>query len=165
MCFKFLSLYFVFFFLRIRRPPRSTRTDTLFPYTTRFRSYVASTDTGLPGRHRNSASPSLPPLANSTGIPGFIRTFQKWTSPCACSSAGLWSFSPAETAPQVSTTSTALPAWRRADPSCAGPSRSVGHSTGSRQSARRRPNNSSRLEISEERSLGDDDDCKCVYRV
>src|SRR3546814_11809495 len=27
-----------FFFLRIRRPPRSTRTDTLFPYTTLFRS-------------------------------------------------------------------------------------------------------------------------------
>src|SRR3546814_19768991 len=32
-----LSLYF-FFFLMIRRPPRSTRTDTLFPYTTLFRS-------------------------------------------------------------------------------------------------------------------------------
>src|SRR3546814_5991686 len=29
-----------FFFLRIRRPPRSTRTDTLFPYTTLFRSIV-----------------------------------------------------------------------------------------------------------------------------
>ena len=29
----------VFFFLMIRRPPRSTRTDTLFPYTTLFRSY------------------------------------------------------------------------------------------------------------------------------
>src|SRR3546814_16677568 len=29
---------FFFFFLRIRRPPRSTRTDTLFPYTTLFRS-------------------------------------------------------------------------------------------------------------------------------
>src|SRR3546814_20174022 len=29
---------FVFFFLMIRRPPRSTRTDTLFPYTTLFRS-------------------------------------------------------------------------------------------------------------------------------
>src|SRR3546814_3171086 len=28
----------VIFFLMIRRPPRSTRTDTLFPYTTRFRS-------------------------------------------------------------------------------------------------------------------------------
>src|SRR3546814_14557699 len=29
-----------FFFLMIRRPPRSTRTDTLFPYTTLFRSLV-----------------------------------------------------------------------------------------------------------------------------
>src|SRR3546814_982875 len=28
------------FFLMIRRPPRSTRTDTLFPYTTLFRSTV-----------------------------------------------------------------------------------------------------------------------------
>src|SRR3546814_11932161 len=39
-----LSLYIrrtychYFFFLMIRRPPRSTRTDTLFPYTTLFRS-------------------------------------------------------------------------------------------------------------------------------
>src|SRR3546814_5474478 len=30
--------YYGFFFLMIRRPPRSTRTDTLFPYTTLFRS-------------------------------------------------------------------------------------------------------------------------------
>src|SRR3546814_18473532 len=29
----------VFFVLMIRRPPRSTRTDTLFPYTTLFRSF------------------------------------------------------------------------------------------------------------------------------
>src|SRR3546814_1126173 len=28
----------------IRRPPRSTRTDTLFPYTTLFRSFVARAD-------------------------------------------------------------------------------------------------------------------------
>src|SRR3546814_11096935 len=28
------------FFLMIRRPPRTTRTDTLFPYTTLFRSAV-----------------------------------------------------------------------------------------------------------------------------
>src|SRR3546814_2737484 len=34
MCRVFLCL----FFLMIRRPPRSTRTDTLFPYTTLFRS-------------------------------------------------------------------------------------------------------------------------------
>src|SRR3546814_11459591 len=33
------SMYFICFFLMIRRPPRSTRTDTLFPYTTLFRSY------------------------------------------------------------------------------------------------------------------------------
>src|SRR3546814_20418235 len=33
-----LELLCCFFFLMIRRPPRSTRTDTLFPYTTLFRS-------------------------------------------------------------------------------------------------------------------------------
>src|SRR3546814_19740824 len=33
--------FIVFFFLMIRRPPRSTRTDTLFPYTTLFRSTAA----------------------------------------------------------------------------------------------------------------------------
>src|SRR3546814_8108991 len=30
----------IFFCLMIRLPPRSTRTDTLFPYTTLFRSHV-----------------------------------------------------------------------------------------------------------------------------
>src|SRR3546814_7973080 len=30
------------FFLMIRRPPRSTLTDTLFPYTTLFRSAMAT---------------------------------------------------------------------------------------------------------------------------
>src|SRR3546814_13370306 len=33
-----------FFFLMIRRPPRSTRTDTLFPYTTLFRSLTRERD-------------------------------------------------------------------------------------------------------------------------
>src|SRR3546814_12997698 len=33
-----MSCVFCCFFLMIRRPPRSTRTDTLFPYTTLFRS-------------------------------------------------------------------------------------------------------------------------------
>src|SRR3546814_889308 len=41
-----------FFFLMIRRPPRSTRTDTLFPYTTLFRSQArrcrSSTATSTP---------------------------------------------------------------------------------------------------------------------
>src|SRR3546814_3131822 len=36
----YLILIFCFFFLMIRRPPRSTRTDTLFPYTTLFRSHT-----------------------------------------------------------------------------------------------------------------------------
>src|SRR3546814_15265627 len=34
------TFYILFFFLMVRRPPRSTRTDTLFPYTTLFRSLV-----------------------------------------------------------------------------------------------------------------------------
>src|SRR3546814_14454429 len=41
-----IQIYSVIFFLMIRRPPRSTRTDTLFPYTTLFRS------TGTAGRAR-----------------------------------------------------------------------------------------------------------------
>src|SRR3546814_4012437 len=35
------------FFLMIRRPPRSTRTDTLFPYTTLFRSLRAAGGVGV----------------------------------------------------------------------------------------------------------------------
>src|SRR3546814_9103522 len=42
-------------FLMIRRPPRSTRTDTLFPYTTLFRSVhplpIEGSKHGLSGRH------------------------------------------------------------------------------------------------------------------
>src|SRR3546814_4099108 len=38
ICVQSYFIFFVCFFLRIRRPPRSTRTDTLFPYTTLFRS-------------------------------------------------------------------------------------------------------------------------------
>src|SRR3546814_9311276 len=39
MCIYYGTRLFVFF-LMIRRPPRSTRTDTLFPYTTLFRSWA-----------------------------------------------------------------------------------------------------------------------------
>src|SRR3546814_8578870 len=41
MCFS------VFVFLMIRRPPRSTLTDTLFPYTTLFRSSLQPVRGGL----------------------------------------------------------------------------------------------------------------------
>src|SRR3546814_5232721 len=40
----------MFFCLILRRPPRSTRTDTLFPYTTLFRSF----ETFLVGRPWNN---------------------------------------------------------------------------------------------------------------
>src|SRR3546814_20525370 len=38
-------MFLFFFFLMIRRPPRSTLTDTLFPYTTLFRSAGATPGT------------------------------------------------------------------------------------------------------------------------
>src|SRR3546814_3956991 len=41
----------------IRRPPRSTRTDTLFPYTTLFRSLVALTDNPIDSIWRNRPPP------------------------------------------------------------------------------------------------------------
>src|SRR3546814_2855110 len=37
----------MFVFLMIRRPPISTRTDTLFPYTTLFRSEIAGRGVAL----------------------------------------------------------------------------------------------------------------------
>src|SRR3546814_4847992 len=40
----------------IRRPPRSTRTDTLFPYTTLFRSTLTRSTCGWPTRHGRSAA-------------------------------------------------------------------------------------------------------------
>src|SRR3546814_20792594 len=41
MVFVLLYVLVFLFFLMIRRPPRSTRTDTRFPYTTLFRSSTA----------------------------------------------------------------------------------------------------------------------------
>src|SRR3546814_11974614 len=57
------------FFLMIRRPPRFTRTDTLFPYTTLFRSPVGSRrraaggQAGLRLSHPRSLSRRPRPLA------------------------------------------------------------------------------------------------------
>src|SRR3546814_2560445 len=56
----------IFFFLMIRRPPRSTRTDTLFPYTTLFRSRW-STSSACP--RRPSTSTVAPPWNRSGGSP------------------------------------------------------------------------------------------------
>src|SRR3546814_3710342 len=52
----------LFFCLMIRRPPRSTRTDTLFPYTTLFRSAGDERDEqprGVEGRADRGAGISI----------------------------------------------------------------------------------------------------------
>src|SRR3546814_5071589 len=51
------------FFLMIRRPPRSTRTDTLFPDTTLFRSRTG-------GQSRRAGAPPPPGLAGSHCVNG-----------------------------------------------------------------------------------------------
>src|SRR3546814_20971406 len=53
------------FFLMIRRPPRSTRTDTLFPYTTLFRSWAIG---GTPGIPAVTIRQPLPPLRESERV-------------------------------------------------------------------------------------------------
>src|SRR3546814_4030000 len=49
----------------IRRPPRSTRTDTLFPYTTRFRSVAAKENRDPHRRFAVGLRPILDPVAQS----------------------------------------------------------------------------------------------------
>src|SRR3546814_1412068 len=63
-----------FFFLMIRRPPRSTRTDTLFPYTTLFRS---------PAPERRQLLHCLPrrehPIGRTCG--STLREVRHWAGP------------------------------------------------------------------------------------
>src|SRR3546814_1225056 len=66
---------FVFFFLMLRRPPRSTRTDTLFPYTTLFRSRAldesrpnAGADGGRGGRRDQSSAGRSGRRASSSAV-------------------------------------------------------------------------------------------------
>src|SRR3546814_10974333 len=62
-------------FLMIRRPPRSTRTDTLFPYTTLFRSRARNVGIRLTpdggratvGRHESQQHPERRGLACTVG--------------------------------------------------------------------------------------------------
>src|SRR3546814_12988620 len=58
------------FFLIIRRPPRSTRTDTLFPYTTLFRSCL--NQAGTPCRTSNALfdwkDPAMPTSWSSADL-------------------------------------------------------------------------------------------------
>src|SRR3546814_6556157 len=59
---------YILFFLMIRAPPRSTRTDTLFPYTTLFRSPPfpsVAPIRGAGGRPARSAGPARPTAART----------------------------------------------------------------------------------------------------
>src|SRR3546814_15591058 len=58
----------------IRRPPRSTRTDTLFPYTTLFRSVLILGVTYKPNIADQRESPAVP-LAQALGQLGAIITY------------------------------------------------------------------------------------------
>src|SRR3546814_11380813 len=75
----------VFFFLMIRRPPRATRTDTLFPYTTLFRSDHASAiavDDGRPGIDRRQG-PRVSGLGEGTAHGGAGQQIPIWSRPDA----------------------------------------------------------------------------------
>src|SRR3546814_3952861 len=69
----------------IRRPPRSTRTDTLFPYTTLFRSRTRVRSAGgdhRPGRRRDldggRAGGATARLARNSGEPGRVERLPSW---------------------------------------------------------------------------------------
>src|SRR3546814_11243503 len=76
-------LSFTSFFLMIRRPPRSTRTDTLFPYTTLFRSKLGRT-TGLPDiaeRVPSARRPALPALMEKNSFTnGTLTPYDSWAA-------------------------------------------------------------------------------------
>src|SRR3546814_19701110 len=59
----------LFFFLMIRRPPRSTRTNTLFPYTTLFRSQTRHFRRSLCYLQPGSARPYGPHRLRCRGTP------------------------------------------------------------------------------------------------
>src|SRR3546814_15655852 len=71
------------FFLMIRRPPRSTRTDTLFPYTTLFRvgwiAFRARSAVAAPPP--DSAHALRPMLRNPPARPARARPRRRLRSP------------------------------------------------------------------------------------
>src|SRR3546814_14432290 len=70
-----VTLLCIFFFLIVRRPPRSTRTDTLFPYTTLFRSRLADRCAAVERRVRSLEARHGAVAAN--GDPGAVADIQQ----------------------------------------------------------------------------------------
>src|SRR3546814_20570308 len=69
-----MFVIFLCFFFMIRRPPRSTRTDTLFPYTTLFRSRsVGDAYWDMVTHDIEGALALLRPVYDATdGLDGFV---------------------------------------------------------------------------------------------
>src|SRR3546814_4915516 len=70
----------------IRRPPRSTRTDTLFPYTTLFRSLLPAAAQGGGAARRRQLTAPLPLAPADTilapgGAPGNVMSDIRETMP------------------------------------------------------------------------------------
>src|SRR3546814_388511 len=109
---------FLFFFLMLRRPPRATRNDTLFPYTTLFRSCRSRGARALASRPcprrwptRASATSTSRPWARPRrdAMPRAAATAR----PSPASSPRRWR------APKRLLTSRAPPSWqRRSAPAC-----------------------------------------------
>src|SRR3546814_12459192 len=70
--------YLIFVVLLIRRPPRSTRTDTLLPYTTLFRSCGADTILDEPPRPRSLHCLSGKPARRPPDLPPRRRPRSTW---------------------------------------------------------------------------------------
>src|SRR3546814_16680666 len=106
-CSYSLSCYFMtlikallsfLFFLMIRRPPRSTRTDTLFPYTTLFRSPgagqagiwagpVAGGGGGAAASWRSGAGGQRPRPESAADAASILKKAHPGQRPEACSSS------------------------------------------------------------------------------
>src|SRR3546814_13795957 len=66
----------------IRRPPRSTRTDTLFPYTTLFRSYPTMGEgRGKAERHKAASCRRVPGISRSPRILADTRGYRPQAVP------------------------------------------------------------------------------------
>src|SRR3546814_16245323 len=69
-------VYWLLFFLMIRRPPRSTRTDTLCPYTTLFRTH--SSEAAARCARSSLARTSTDGGDNSSGVQKIRRRRSQW---------------------------------------------------------------------------------------
>src|SRR3546814_535934 len=108
MLFLFFLSFIFFFFLMIRRPPRPTLTDTLFPYTTLFRSptalpdqYPSAGQQHPPTRASPTSTRPIPPATRSGPRSGFAM--------------------PTSTRCRTSTTTPSASSWRTAGCICSAP--------------------------------------------